>query len=469
MHVLLVAYDFPPTPSPQSLRWAYLVRELAREGHRVQVITPDVPGYGRGGLPQLPTEVQVHRVDPGRLSRLLLGRRTGKVEKAASVAGGVPTAASMAVQGTQIAALNWKGRLHKRIERGLGIRDGLNWKGQLAEWIKTWASARMFPDYRVEWVPYAVAKLDELMTHQRPDVVLVSHEPACSLPVGLAAAERGLALAVDMGDPVLAPYTPPRWRKKAFDLERAVCKAARLVSVTTEGAAKLLSERHGMVQDRLLVLPQGYDPGFVPDVNERWLDFDPQRLELLYTGSFYSFRRAEMLLDAVVSLPHARLTVATISAPDYLVEAANKHPESIRLVGFMPHRAALAAQRDCDVLINIANADPVQVPGKVFEYLGAGKPILHLRGKDQDATGALISNLNAGWDIPTEEVAIATQLQQLCDLHRGQKLGEVVVQCNDVQAYAWPSLALKWSTALQVQLDIAHQLQGRGAAQHEAS
>src|SRR5690606_37156346 len=35
MRVLLIAYEFPPSPSPQSLRWAYLSRELVALGHYV--------------------------------------------------------------------------------------------------------------------------------------------------------------------------------------------------------------------------------------------------------------------------------------------------------------------------------------------------------------------------------------------------------------------------------------------------
>lgn len=464
MHLLLVAYDFPPIPSPQALRWAYLVRELARAGHRVEVIAPDVPGYGRGGLPELPPEVRIHRVEPGKLTRLLLGRRQ-TVDKAVPTtyceAPPVAQAAMSAASSGQMQQLNWKGRLRRHLERSLGVRDGLNLKGELAERIKSMMSRWMFPDYRAEWVPFANARLDAVLRDGRPDAVVVSHEPACSLPVGLHAVRCGIPLVVDMGDPVLAPYTPERWKDQALRLEREVCKAAVMVSVTTDAAADVLTQRHDLPSGRVLVVRQGFDPEFKALDHERQLDFDPSRLELLYTGSLYSFRRAETLLEAVVSLPGVRLTVATISAPDYLVQAADKYPESIRLVGFMPHRAALAAQRECDVLLNIANADPVQVPGKVFEYLGAGKPVLHLRGSEQDATGALITRLKAGWDIPTEGPAIAGSLRALCELHREQRLGDIVDQRNDVQPYAWPSLAQEWATVVQAQLDKAASLQSR--------
>jgi len=446
MHLLLIAYDFPPVPSPQALRWAYLVRELSIAGHRVEVIAPDIPGYGAGGLPKLPDGVLVHRVDPGRVSRMLQGRRRASKEGQPAGSEEVLAPLSLFVAETR---LNWKGRLRQRLERSLRVGSGLNWKGILAEKIKVRISDRMFPDYRAEWVPYAVAKLDELIALDRPDAVVVSHEPACSLPVGLAAAERGLSLAVDLGDPVLAPYTPEKWRRKAFELEQSVCRVATMVSVTTEAAALTLQQRHQLSSSKLKVIRQGFDPRFKALPAEEMLGFDSGVLELLYTGSFYSFRRAEELFEAVCATPGVRLTVATINAPDYLVAAATSFPDKIRLTGFMPHRAALAAQRACDVLVNLANADPVQVPGKIFEYLGAAKPILHLRGAESDATGQMLSGMQGGWDIVSERAEIEKVLSQLLLLKASGDLDQCIPQRALVQSYAWPDLAESWVVGLQ--------------------
>lgn len=465
MKILLVAYDFPPIPSPQALRWAYLARELALAGHQLQVIAPDVPGYGAGGLPVLPASIQVHRVDPGKLSRLLFGRgrkNTASQAPVGTVEASVVTAPVLLAAGsagTVAETLNWKGRLRRKLERSVRLDGGLNWKGRLAEKIKDVVSQHTFPDHRVEWVPHAIAKLDELILAQRPDVVVVSHEPACTLPVGLAAVERGLPLAVDMGDPVLATYTPPKWRGKALALERAVCDAATLVTVTTDAAVKLLLQRHsGLRPERTATITQGFDPSFDAVQGDRVVEFDPKRLELLYTGSFYSFRRAEALLSAVTCTPGVRLSVATINAPDYLQKAAEQNPESIRIVGFLPHRAALEAQRRCDVLVNLANADPVQVPGKVFEYLGAGRPLLHLRGPDQDATGAVITQLQAGWDLATDESAIVGAFLQMQQLKKDAALHERAADRAAVAKYGWPALAQQWTGRLQ---DLLHPQSGR--------
>ena len=66
--------------------------------------------------------------------------------------------------------------------------------------------------------------------------------------------------------------------------------------------------------------------------------------------------------------------------PGQTLQAAHYFTARIRLTGFLSHDQALALQRSADVLVNIANDDPVQLPGKLFEYLGAGRPILHVGG-----------------------------------------------------------------------------------------
>lgn len=447
MYLLLIAYDFPPTPSPQALRWIYLVRALSDAGHRVEVIAPKVPGYGPGGLPEIPASVVVHRVFPGRMTQFLLGR--GGVSK--------PTADSIlgAPQLAHVKALNWKGRLAGFIRTIFDDRSGLNWKGRLAEKLKAAVSNRVFPDYRIEWVKHALKRLDVLLEAGRPDVVVVSHEPACTLPVGLAAARRGLPLVVDMGDPVLAPYTPDRWRKKAFELEGSVCRAAMLISVTTEAAAQVLQQRHQLPEEKLIVIRQGFNPDFRVGDAASETAFDPDFVELLYTGSFYSFRRAEALLDAVLAVPGVRLSIASVRVPDYLVDYADRSDGRIRLLGFLSHTAALVAQRSCDILINLANEDPVQVPGKVFEYMGAGKPIMHLRGKQQDATGALMTALQAGWDVPSEIEVIRELLAEVCALKRQGELSTFAPNHDQVKEFSWPHLAETWFSRVESNLQAS--------------
>src|SRR5690606_34252120 len=90
------------------------------------------------------------------------------------------------------------------------------------------------------------------------------HEPATTLPLGLEARRCGLRWVADLGDPVLAPYTPARWRRRARRLERAVLAQADHVLVTTEETAALLRARHAGAAP-LTVVPQGFDERLLPD------------------------------------------------------------------------------------------------------------------------------------------------------------------------------------------------------------
>jgi hypothetical protein len=439
MRFLLIAYDFPPVPSPQSLRWAYLTRELALAGHDVHVLAPDVDGYGPGGLPELPDTLTIHRVWPGPLTGYLTRRqRRSRPELDAK-----PAQATISSQSvTAVAPLNWKGRLRRRVEDRLSawFGHGLNWKGHAMEAIKRVLSLALFPDSRAEWQPWARRRLCELLDQYAPDVVISSHEPAMTIELGAVARKKGYLWVADLGDPVLAPYTPWHWRRRAEATERMLCARADLVTVTSDHAREVLRERHGLPDDRCAIVTQGFDDR--AEVSDTAVPFDGDKLELLYTGSFYSFRRIGELLDAVLAVPAVRLSVATVMAPPELVAAARRHPERIRLLGFVPHSQALALQRRCDVLVNLANVNPVQVPGKFFEYLGSGTPILHIGGSQDDVAATLLRRAGGGWCEPNARQNLQARLASLVEAkaHDG-RISPIEGAEFDVTQHSWRNLA----------------------------
>lgn len=429
MRILLIAYEFPPTPSPQSLRWTYLVRELAGQGHEVHVLTPDVIGYGPGGLPEVPDTVRVHRTFAGPLMGMLALRARRKKRIDPTPIGSVtaqPTLPSERVE------LDWNGRVWPA---------ELNWKGRLFRSLKALAAVVMYPDSRAEWTPWARWRLKKLLRQIEPDIVVASHEPANTLKLGLLAKSLGHVFFADLGDPVLAPYTPARWRKRAHSIEAAVCSRADHVTVTCEGARELMMRRHGIAADRISVLTQGFDDR-LPEVDpaQRPTLFDDRRLELLYAGSFYTFRRTDALLKAVLATSGVRLNIATANAPAELIDASLAHPEQIRILGFVSHRDTLFLQRHADVLVNIGNSDPSQVPGKIYEYLGSGRPILHLGDNADDAARQLVGRMRAGWCCRSDPVQIAHLLNRL---RQSVGLGEALrgVPKSDAAQYGWSRTA----------------------------
>ncbi len=424
--ILLVAYDFPPNPSPQSLRWAYLVRELDRAGHEIHVLAPEHPAEN-AGLPAIPPSVQVHRTFPGPVMGLLVARARRRAATRT-------TEVVEAVAGTpeEQEALNWKGRIW---------HAGLNWKGRLFASFQRLAGFVLFPDLRGEWKFWARPRLRQLLRDVRPDVVISSHEPATTIELGLLAKRAGVPWILDLGDPVLAPYTPRRWRGRSGRLERSACRLADHVTVTTMRARQLLKERHGLPDDRCSLLTQGFDDRCAPASCPSRSGSEGARLELLYTGSFYGFRRHDELLKAVLATPGVRLSIASINVPEDLVAASRAAPDSVRLLGFLHHIEALRLQREAHVLLNIANDDSCQVPGKLYEYLGAGRPILHLGGAADDAAALLLAGTGRGITCANEAGAIAAVLAEWRDrLSRPEGLPPIDHDAR-IEPYSWSRIA----------------------------
>lgn len=439
MRLLLIAYEFPPSPSPQSLRWTYLVRELSALGHEVHVLAPDLGGQTLG-LPTLPDGVHVHRTFPGAVRGLLALARKLAQRKVAGSNG----------------MLDTDGRAASSVHTPYPIRPPRNLRQRISEVVQNVAAHVYFPDIRGEWRFWARRRLQRLLATLAPDVVISSHEPATTLELGLLAKKRGFRWVADLGDPVLAGYTPDRWRARAHALERTVCARADLIMVTTAGAASQLSKRHGR-DTRVAIVSQGFDDRDHARSPSSPPVFMTDRLELLYTGSFYRFRRADALVRAVARNPKVRLSIASITIPEEILAVARMAPENIRLLGFLPHTNILGLQRGAHMLVNIANEDMTQIPGKIYEYLGSQRPIVHL-GAVHDPVADMVARLRCGWSCANSEEAISSLLADLVQRHAQGRLEHgLVLDSQEVATFAWRNIAERVDALLHVVASGARQ------------
>lgn len=378
----MVAHDFPPVRSPQAIRALAFARRLAAGAVEVHVLTrTGLPGFDE---PALPANVRVHRASPGAFESLL--DRLAARRAAASP----PDDAGDGFAGPS--ALNWKGRCVALARR---VIDQLR-----------------FPDGRVAWVPAARRELAALCGAARPDVALLMHEPAAGLLLADELTAAGVPWLADLADPVLAPYTPPQFRRAAARLEARVMASAAAVAVTNAATADLLAERHGIARDAIEVLPQGFGDAAVAPMPAG------DGLQLVYAGRFYSFRDPGALLAAVVATPGVRLVLAGPEMPAAVQAAARAHPEAIVLAGELSHEATLALQTRADVLVGVGNAGTAQSPGKLHEYFGAARPILHVVHDGADPAPALLARTRRGLSVAAEPAAIAAALQTLLQAKR---------------------------------------------------
>lgn len=347
--LLLLTYRFLPVAGPQELRWFYFLVNLARRGWRVSVLTTD------------------------------------------------PTALSSVRDERLLKSWPPSAKIHRMVP-GPSLRRGrerpmLEWP--LAALLAGWRFAR------------------------EAGVLISSVPPNFSPHVAAALLSRGTGCpwVADYGDPwVLNPlYQAASWhRQMAEGLERLLVRMTRRVMVTTEATRRAYQ---GYVPDlpaaHFTVVPCGY-----PATLYRTLDAEPfESFTVVYTGGFYpGLRSPEALFQALAQLGEHAPQVLIVGASLSPWESRLAHPvlvHKVRVITYVPHHEAARLQKRATVLLMIGNRSPLQIPSKLYEYVGARRPILALQSGPEDASGALVQSLNRGLVVPNEPTAIAETLAQL--------------------------------------------------------
>jgi len=314
------------------------------------------------------------------------------------------------------AQLNWKGRTIKRFRRALG--------------------AFYFPDERSAWVPHAARWIASGGRELEFDAALLMHEPAAGVRLWKDVDALGIPWGVDLADPVLAPYTRWHWRTLALRLENELVRKARVISVTNAETASVLSRRHDAKNAAFEVIPQGYVEGESGEGAR-----STSNLTLVYTGRLYAFRTATALLEAIARCEGVTLKIAGPELPADVLECANAFPDKIQILGELSHEKSIETQKRADVLVSIGNRDSVQTPGKVIEYFGAHRPLLHIAGDSKDPIPNLLATLNRGVCCPNEAPKIMALLEQLQSMKRQGKLdSQFDLRGESVESFSWTSV-----------------------------
>ncbi len=382
--LLVVSYAFPPQLTPESLLLLRRVRELARLGWGMTVLTID-------------RDATLEVLDP-RLEESL------------------PPGLEVVRPGRVLSPLHAVKGLAKIILKPLTLLG--------------------LPEMQFPWYFFARQALPRLL-REREFAAIYSH--ACyhvSNVVGLALKRRtGLPWVANFSDPwVDNPYlrfTPPQ-RKISSLLEEAVIREAdAVIFVTSQTAAAVMRKYPPEWRKRVHVIPHGYEAGIPadPDLHAP----RRQRLRLVYTGSFYRGKRtpagllrALQILQGNRNLPQ-ELEVRLIGpyAPDYQPLAQTLGLGAVvTCSGPLPFVQSLQEAAAADVLLVIdapSRGPSLFLPSKLVDYLPFKKPILGLTPQE-GASADLLRRLGCPVAAPDDAAAIARAVAGLLDLWQTGKL-----------------------------------------------
>ena len=365
MKVLIVTYYFPPAGGAGVQRTLKFVKYLREFGWEPVVLTAenaDYPAYDESLLKELPPDVKIYRskiIEPYKLYRKL----TGKAEGASS----------------DIATLTLSE----------------NQKRKKSEVISEWVRSTFFvPDARMLWYFFATKLGRKIIKKEKIDLIFSSAPPYTTHLIGHNLAKKsGLPWIADFRDSWIGWLSTPQWRPKLsrfFEtkMERSVLQDASKILTVSNGIKEDLLGRHSdLNDDRWILLPNGYDSQDFKNVTATHKD---PRITITYTGSMYGNRNPEALVVALEELVKTKpelseklliRLVGRVGGPIIDRIKSSTVSKMFELVPYVTHAQSLEYLLSTDyalLIIDDAPANKGILTGKLFEYIGAGKPILAL-------------------------------------------------------------------------------------------
>lgn len=336
--------------------------------------------------------------------------------------------------------------------------------GGQAGWLRAFRRVLFVPDGQITWLPGAAWSALRALRRQPTDLIYTSSPPWSAHLLGRFLKEQtGLPWVADFRDAWLydpldpALLTMPYRRELERRLEASVLAEADAVIAATQITADDLRCRYPEQAHKIHIVTNGFDPGdgtplpeglvidagtrVGPEAGDHDEALAPSAepradgpLRLVHTGSFaYSHpqRTPLPLLTALRRLielepiwaERIQLTLVGELSPEEQSAATGV----ARVVGAVDRATSLGYQQRADVLLVVDHLRPwpaSNVPGKLFEYLATGKPVLALCGPGEVAR--TVTELDAGVCVAPDDVdAIDSALRDLWLRHEEGTLPRV--------------------------------------------
>jgi len=292
----------------------------------------------------------------------------------------------------------------------------------LADW---W----LVPDPYVGWARRAGAAAARLMRERRFDAVL-SSSPPDSVHLAALGLGRGRApWVVDFRDPWMGlnRRTPPTaWHaRRHAALEARVVAGADLVVAAARSHAEQL-ERATPRPRRVVHLPNGFEPAAATSAPESAPSAEPPAassfFRIVYTGTLARVPDVDTFLDALHEMlarrPEARRRVRVVLAGPFETGyrdraiALGLTPGIVSFEGPRPYAETRALQASADLLALWKMAGmTATVPGKLYEYLDTGRPVLALL-EPADEAGELVERAGGVRVDPRDRTGVVDALDR---------------------------------------------------------
>lgn len=301
------------------------------------------------------------------------------------------------------------------------------------------------PDARKGWVRFAVKAADELIRKERIDTVVISTPPHSSQLIGMELKKKhaDLTWIADLRDPWTDIYYYNEMmhtaiaRRRDLELEKQVlesCDAA--ITVSNELKRLFLLKSPLLEESKFHVIPNGYDTSDFSDPVEP----SSKEFVITYVGTIADsyepdvfFRVLRSVLQADPGLPLKMRFVGSISnaVNEWCVQDWLK--SRVEFIRYVPHHEAVRFMKSSVLLLLLiprVRHDKGILTGKLFEYIGAARPVVGIGPEDGDAA-LILKECQSGKMFARERESELTEY--LISLVSKWKRGESLLPSNDVR------------------------------------
>ncbi|TXF90941.1 glycosyltransferase family 4 protein [Neolewinella aurantiaca] len=328
--------------------------------------------------------------------------------------------------------------------------DG-GWKHKAAVWVR---SNFFIPDARATWIKGSVKRLNAYLAKHPVEAILSDGPPHSNTRIAtLVSRATGTPWLADFQDPwTQVDYYQllnlTRWGRNKH--ERQEQEAFAQAKRTTIVSPSWKHDLEAIGAKNVEVIPYGYDPEDFADLKRS----AHQKFTLTHLG-IMGYDRNPVNLFAAIALLKKELPdfaddfeLRLFGQLDYRVKEnilAAGIGDQTNFAGNVARAEALQQQVDSHLLLLLLNQQENakgRIPGKLFEYLAARRPILNFGGTDSDVAGILNetkSGSTFGYDASPQEIA-----RVLKEAYSDYKSGKAVqMDAEVIKAYSHPVLVKK--------------------------
>ena len=410
MHkVLVIAYYWPPAGGPGVQRWLKFTKYLPESGIEPIVFVPknaDYPILDDSLLQEVPEHIKVikHPIfEPYKLASIFSKGKT------------------------------------KRISSGIIKKEG---KQSIIERFLLWVRGNFFiPDARKYWVKPSVRFLEKYIATNSIETIITTGPPHSVHLIGLRLKQL---LQVQWIADFRDPWTNIGYhselklssssQKKHLKLESQVLNRADKLVVTSQNT---MNEFSAKTNRPIRVITNGYD-GDLPDVR---LD---NSFTISHIGSLLTDRNPEALWKVLGELvleneafkEQLRIQLIGVVGEEVL-SSMNKNglKSFVSNLGYMKHESVVGYQTKSQVLL-LAEIDDAKtqgiIPGKLFEYMKANRPILALGPENWEA-GEIVQQTQSGEYVQAHDENAIKKV--VLDWFEHYQSGRLKIKSKDIEKY----------------------------------